>query len=56
MSRVQVLSEITRDMAQVFFASVVVDPLLSGAFNMQAMAIGLLLAGVAWVVSVMLIK
>ena len=53
-----VVSEIFRDVAQVFFASAVVAPLLLGAENSDEVVLvsGLLLSIGLWAVSVIMIK
>ena len=56
MSKLIVASEISRDISQVFFASVFVDPIVKGAFDVGTISLGLLLAIIGWLVSIVLIK
>jgi hypothetical protein len=49
-----VLSEMSRDIGQVFFASVFLTPLLSGTFNLFLVYTGLLLSLIVWYLSVLL--
>ena len=53
-----VISEIFRDVAQVFFASAVVTPLLIGADNSSWIVLlsGIFLSGSFWISSVIIIK
>ena len=53
-ARFQVLSEITRDIGQVFFASLFVGPLVSGGVNWLVIVLGLILTIIAWSLSVIL--
>lgn len=56
-SRLKVLSEITRDAGQVFFASMFVGPLLSiGEINWAVAAYGLVLTLFSWYVSLLLAR
>lgn len=41
MNRLMVLSEIGRDIAQVFFASIVIGPIMSGAFKIETLIAGI---------------
>ncbi|OGY88739.1 MAG: hypothetical protein A2927_02790 [Candidatus Komeilibacteria bacterium RIFCSPLOWO2_01_FULL_45_10] len=50
----KVLSEISRDIGQVFFAATIVEPLARGAWNYQLMLIGFICALGAWYWSVSL--
>lgn len=53
-----VISEIFRDVAQVFFASAVVSPLLLGSENSDEVVLvsGILLSTGLWMISVIIIK
>lgn len=53
-----VLSEITRDISQIFFASAVVSPLLLGAENSSEVVLvsGAILSALLWIASVIIIK
>ena len=56
MDKAVVLSEISRDIAQVSFASVFVDPIIRGDFNPTALLIGLSTSVIMWYVSFIVIK
>ncbi len=56
MNRIGVISEISRDVAQVFFASVLVDPIIRGEFRPFVMGVGILISLTTWYVSVIIIK
>lgn len=53
-----VISEIFRDVAQVFFASAVVSPLLLGSENSDEIVLvsGILLSTGLWMINVIIIK
>jgi hypothetical protein len=51
-ARIRVLSEIARDIAQVFFASVFIQPILTGETNILTFTAGGLLSIVWWFFSV----
>lgn len=53
-----VISEIFRDVAQVFFASAVVSPLLLGSENSDEVVLvsGILLSTGLWMINVIIIK
>ncbi len=53
-----ILSEIFRDVAQVFFASAVVSPLLLGAQNSDEVVLvsGIVLSTGLWIFSVIMVK
>ena len=56
-SRSKVLSEITRDTAQIFFASMFIGPLLnSGEINWSIVFSGFILAFIFWIFSLSLVK
>ena len=55
-SRLQVISEIARDLAQVFFASVFLEPLITGNANIYSFVLGLILALASWYLSIVLVK
>lgn len=55
-ARSNVLSNISRDIAQVVFGSVFVGPLLGGTTKSHILLIGLFFAFVAWYFSVALVK
>jgi hypothetical protein len=50
----KVLSEMSREMGQVFFASVLLTPLLSGTLNLFLVYAGLLLSLIIWYLSILL--
>jgi hypothetical protein len=54
--RLRIVSEIAKDIAQVCFASVVLEPLMRGNANMFTFALGLSLALIPWVLSVVIGK
>lgn len=55
-SRFDILSEITRDIAQVFFASLFIGPIISGYVNWLLLIFGLLLSLIFWSFSFLLSK
>ena len=52
----ETLSEISRDMGQVFFASVLVDPVVNGSISGQLFFGGLTLSLFSWILSLLLSK
>ncbi len=50
------LSAIYRDMAQVFFAGLFIEPIANGHFNTSFIVLGLLLAVGMWFMSLLLAK
>lgn len=52
----EALSEIVRDIGQVFFAAVLVEPLLNGTFNIKTISLGLTLSLVLWITSLLIIR
>jgi hypothetical protein len=55
-AKTDALSEIARDIAQIFFASLFVGPLVTNSFNLALMLLGLTLAVIFWLVGLALIK
>lgn len=55
-NRVKVYSDIFRDAAQIFFASVVVGPIIGGDPNPFVLLIGLAFSFVLWYYSIILVK
>ena len=53
-SRLKIISDIFRDIAQVFFASVLVGPIVSGETSVLILLAGLMLALGSWYTSVLL--
>ena len=53
--RLNVLSEISKDIAQVFFASILIDPLVAHTANWPLVITGLILATACWLLSLYLI-
>jgi hypothetical protein len=49
-----VLSEISRDIGQIFFASIFLTPLLGGTVNFPLVYAGLLLSLLFWYLSILL--
>jgi hypothetical protein len=54
--RLRILSEIAKDIAQVCFASVFLEPLMTGNANILTFILGLSLALISWVLSVVIVK
>ena len=54
-SRLQAISEIVRDIGQVFFASVFVGPLLGGQLHLVVALFGLVLSAGFWYASLLFI-
>ena len=52
----EALSEVSRDIGQVFFASLAVGPLISGSMSVRVLAAGLLLSLIFWAISLLLAK
>ena len=52
--KTEALSEISRDIAQVFFAGLFIEPIATGNANIYFLFFGLLLALAAWVWSLLL--
>ncbi len=52
--RVEALSEISADVAQIFFATLFIEPIVHGSVDAVVTGLGLALALVAWAVSVVL--
>ena len=50
----ETLLEISRDMGQVFFASVLVDPVVNGSISSQLFFGGLTLSLFSWILSLLL--
>lgn len=50
------LAEISRDIGQVFFASMLIGPLVSGNTDVLILFSGLAFSAVAWIVSLLLSK
>ena len=55
-SRLTKLSDISSDIAQIFFASAFIGPLFSDKTNWRYVVIGLLFSTVAWIGSLLLTK
>ena len=49
--RVQSLAEISRNIAQVFFAAIVVEPLINRSVNTFLFIFGFILAAAFWILS-----
>ncbi|MBI3020178.1 MAG: hypothetical protein HYY60_02530 [Parcubacteria group bacterium] len=56
MKKLEALSQISRDIGQVLFASTFVSPIIENAFNKASIAYGLLLTLSAWFLSILLTK
>lgn len=54
--KTETLSAISRDIAQVLFAGLFIEPIVSGNTNTYFVLLGLLLSVVAWVWSLLLAK
>ncbi|MCG2701067.1 hypothetical protein L6267_02790 [Candidatus Parcubacteria bacterium] len=52
----KVLSEIFRDIGQVFFASIFIGPIITGNADWIILSAGLLLSLLSWHISILLIK
>jgi len=55
-ARLSIVSDIAKDIAQVFFALVFLEPLMTGNTNMVTFAIGLSLALISWFFRVVIVK
>ena len=55
-SKLEIISEITRDIGQVFFASVFIAPLFSDTLNWTTVVSGLILSLIFWSLSLLLSK
>ena len=53
-TRINILSEISRDVAQVLFAGLFIEPIAKGSINLTATIFGLILSLVAWAASILL--
>ena len=53
--KLKTISDISRDIAQVFFASVFIGPLVSGSENLSMLMAGIFLAFIFWYLSVGLV-
>jgi hypothetical protein len=56
LKKTKTLSEISRDAAQVFFASVMVDPIINGSFRASLFFAGFGISMSIWVLSLLLAK
>ena len=54
--KTETLSAINRDIAQVLFAGLFIEPIVNGHINTYFVFLGLLLSSVAWVWSLLLAK
>ena len=54
--KTETLSEISRDIAQVFFAGLLIEPIVSGQTSFYFVLLGLLLSVAAWVWSLLLAR
>jgi len=54
--KTKTLSEISLNIGQVFFASIIIDPLVSNSFNSSLFLIGLFLSITAWTFGLILAK
>ncbi len=54
--KVETLSTISRDVAQVLFAGLFIEPIVSGKVNALLMIFGFTLSLTAWVISLLLAK
>lgn len=55
-AKVSVLGEILRDAGQVFFASILIDPLVGQSASWLSVVAGLILCIVCWVLSFLITK
>jgi hypothetical protein len=55
-SRLPAFAETLRDIAQIFFASVLIDPIISRTANWWMFCSGLILSFVFWTLGIYLIK
>jgi hypothetical protein len=53
-AKINVVSEIFREAGQVFFAAVLVSPLVSGSDNFHLILIGLILSLTCWTISIII--
>ena len=56
MQKTIAISEIIRDIAQIFFASVVIAPIMSGIVNGFTFFVGISFSIVLWLLSIAIIK
>jgi len=49
----QILSEILRDIGQIFFAGIFINPLISGKIDLVIIIIGIILALTSWYLSIL---
>lgn len=55
-ARLKTLSEINKDIGQIFFASMFVGPILTGIIDWFLSVFGLLLSAIFWSISLLIIK
>jgi len=56
MKKLEALSQISRDIGQVFFASTFIGPMVSGAFDTPIVVAGFIFTLLAWYVSLLFAK
>jgi hypothetical protein len=54
--QLRIVSDIAKDIAQVFFASVFLEPLVTGNSSFYTFMLGISLAFVSWLFSIVLVK
>lgn len=54
--KTETLSAISRDVAQVLFAGLFIEPIANGRFNLNFIAVGLLFSLAVWILSLVFAK
>ena len=56
LAKPEALAEVSRDIGQVFFASLIAGPLVTGALDTNLTVFGLILSSIFWLTSIFLSK
>lgn len=54
--KTETLSAISRDIAQVLFAALFIEPIARGNINVRLIIVGIILSGAAWIISLLITK